>query len=91
MINSLAPKLICRRSVSLYVSKNQKVVITGASGFVGRSVGQFLARNGFEIVSLVRKEPKKTIGFGKVVLIKDFTENHLVSPVQDSLSLLHFI
>lgn len=73
------------------VNKTQKVAITGASGFVGRNVGHFLARSGFDVMAIVRKEKKRAINFGQVVLSEDLTEKEVVSSVRGSIALLHFI
>lgn len=73
------------------MNQGNKVAISGANGFVGRNVGQFLASNGFDMISIVRKERKKTISFGQTVLSEDLTENHLASSVRGSIALLHFI
>jgi len=70
---------------------NNKIAISGASGFVGKSVGKFLAQNGFDIVSIVRKGKKKTINFGKTVISEDLTENALVPQIKGSVAFLHFI
>lgn len=72
----------------MYVNK---LVITGANGFVGRNVGKFLARNGFDITVLVRKNRKKAVGFGRSVISKDLTESNLVKYMKGSDALLHFI
>ncbi len=74
----------------MYVNKN-KIAISGASGFVGRSVGQFLAKNGFDIVGIVRKGKKKTVNFGQAIVSEDLTENDLTSSVRGSVAFLHFI
>ncbi|MDE1725753.1 MAG: NAD(P)H-binding protein [Thaumarchaeota archaeon] len=68
-----------------------KLVITGANGFVGRNVGKFLARNGFDITALIRKNRKKAVDFGRSVISKDLTENNLAKSVKGSDALLHFI
>lgn len=73
------------------VNKTNKIAITGASGFVGRNVGQFLARNGFDVIGIVRKGKKRTIDFGQAVLSEDLTEKDLVSSVRGSIALMHFI
>jgi uncharacterized protein YbjT (DUF2867 family) len=75
----------------LTVNKTNKIAITGASGFVGRNVSQFLARNGFEVICIVRREKKGTINFGQVVLSEDLTGNNLTSSVKGSIALLHLI
>ena len=68
---------------------HRSVVITGANGFVGRNVGMFLSRNGFETIGLVRKG--RTVTFGKTVTSNALDENSLVSKIQNSDALLHFI
>jgi uncharacterized protein YbjT (DUF2867 family) len=68
-----------------------KITISGANGFVGKNVGKFLARNGFEIVSLVRKGRKKTVDFGRTIISKNLTENSLIGSVKGSVAFLHFI
>jgi NADH dehydrogenase len=72
------------------MNKN-KITISGASGFVGRSVGRLLARNGFDIVGIVRKGKKKTVNFGQEIISEDLTENDLISSVRGSVAFLHFI
>jgi NADH dehydrogenase len=67
------------------------VVITGANGFVGKKIGEFLSKNGFQVVSIVRNGKKKTINFGQVVTTKTFSENNLVSKIKGFDVLLHFI
>jgi len=69
----------------------KKIVISGANGFVGKNVGKFLAKNGFEIVPLVRKGRKKTVDFGRAVISQDLTEDALVDSVKGSVAFLHFI
>ncbi len=71
--------------------KSNKVAISGASGYVGRNVSEFLARNGFDVINIVRKGKKKTINFGHAVISESLTENNLVSSVRGSVALLHFI
>ena len=68
---------------------NPSVVISGANGFVGRNVGMFLSKNGFQTISLVRKG--KTVNFGKTVTSQTLSENNLVSKIRGSDVLLHFI
>jgi uncharacterized protein YbjT (DUF2867 family) len=67
------------------------VVITGANGFIGKKIGEFLSKNGFQVVSIVRNGKKKTINFGQVVTTKTFSENNLVSKIKGFDVLLHFI
>ena len=71
------------------MGKLKQVSITGANGFVGRNIGEFLSQNGFNVVNIVRK--KKAIASGKIIVSKSFSEDRLVSGIKNSLALLHFI
>jgi uncharacterized protein YbjT (DUF2867 family) len=68
---------------------HRSVVITGANGFVGRNVGMFLSKNGFQTISLVRKG--KTVNFGKAITSETLSETNLVSKIRGADALLHFI
>ena len=67
---------------------DKSVAITGANGFVGRNVSNFLLKNGFEVMGLVRKG---RVNFGKSMISKDLSENNLVQKIRGSKALLHFI
>jgi uncharacterized protein YbjT (DUF2867 family) len=69
--------------------ESRSVVITGANGFVGRNVGMFLSKNGFQTIGLVRKG--KTTNFGKAITSETLSENSLVPKIKGSDTLLHFI
>ena len=69
----------------------KQVVITGANGFVGRNVGKFLSKNGFNIIPIVRKNRKRSITFGKAIVSKNLLEDHLLLEIKNSGALLHFI
>ncbi len=66
-----------------------KLVISGSNGFVGRNVGRFLAKSGYEVIALARK--KQQINYGKLVLSKDLTEKKLISYIKGSTAFLHLI
>ncbi|MGI0087122.1 MAG: SDR family oxidoreductase [Nitrosotalea sp.] len=68
-----------------------QIAISGANGFVGKNVGKFLAKNGFDVIPLVRKGRKKAVDFGRAVISEDLTEDVLVSSVKGSAAFLHFI
>ncbi|CUR50879.1 NAD-binding protein [Nitrosotalea devaniterrae] len=68
---------------------HRSVVITGANGFVGRNVGMFLSKNGFQTTSLVRKG--KAVNFGKKITSETLSENSLVPKIRNADALLHFI
>lgn len=69
----------------------KQVAITGANGFVGRNVGKFLSKNGFDVLGIVRKGKKKAITFGRAIVSENLSEDRLVSSTKDSEALLHFI
>ena len=73
------------------MERPNQVVITGANGFVGRNVGKFLSKNGFNIIPIVRKNRKRSITFGKAIVSKNLLEDHLLSEIKNSGALLHFI
>src|SRR6185312_1862249 len=81
------PKLICRHNLCFCMGPS--VVISGANGFVGRNVGMFLSKNGFQITSLVRKG--RTVNFGDTITTEDLSENNLASKIKGSDAFLHFI
>jgi len=68
-----------------------KITISGANGFVGKNVGQFLAKNGFDIIGIVRRGKKRAVNFGQAVISEDLTENDLTIQVRGSIAFLHFI
>jgi len=73
------------------VERLKQVVITGANGFVGRNVGKFLSKNGFNIMPIVRKNRERSITFRRAIVSKNLLEDHLLSEIKNSGALLHFI
>jgi uncharacterized protein YbjT (DUF2867 family) len=73
------------------MSNSKSVVITGANGFVGKNVSKYLSKNGFKIISIVRKGKKKTVCFGECIISENLSESNLVSKIKGSSALLHFI
>lgn len=67
------------------------IAISGANGFVGKNIGRFLAKNGFEVVSLVRKGRKKSVDFGRAVVSENLAESSIVGSIKGSVAFLHFI
>ncbi len=65
-----------------------KIAISGANGFVGKNVARFLAANGFETISIVRKG---RTSFGKTLLTKDLTEKNLANHIKGSVAFLHLV
>jgi NADH dehydrogenase len=73
------------------MSSSKSVVITGANGFVGKNVGKFLSKNGFQIIGIVRIDKEKTVCFGEAIVSETLSESNLVSKIKGSSALLHFI
>ena len=73
------------------MERPNQVVITGANGFVGRNVGKFLSKNGFNIMPIVRKNRERSITFRRAIVSKNLLEDHLLSEIKNSGALLHFI
>ncbi len=73
------------------MKQSRSVVITGANGFVGRNVGKFLSKDGFDVIGLVRKGNEKSINFARVISSETLSENYLVSKIKGCSALLHFI
>ncbi len=67
----------------------RKLVISGSNGFVGRNVGRFLSKEGYEVIALARK--KQQTNFGKLILSKDLTEKKLIGYLKSSTAFLHLI
>ncbi len=68
---------------------NPSVVISGANGFVGRNVGMFLSKSGFQTIGLVRKG--KTVNFGDIITTENLSEKNLASKIKGASAFLHFI
>ena len=73
------------------MNSSGSIVITGANGFIGRNIGKFLSKNGFEIIGIVRKGKEKKVNFGKAIISKTLSESSLVSKIKGYNALLHFI
>ena len=73
------------------MSKSKSIVITGANGFVGKNVSEYLSKNGFKIIGIVRKGKEKSICFGKCIISENLSERNLVSKIKGASALLHFI
>ena len=63
--------------------------MTGANGFVGKNVGNALAKRGISVVGIVRKG--SSINFVDVITSEDLSENYLTSKLHGCTAFLHFI
>jgi nucleoside-diphosphate-sugar epimerase len=71
--------------------QGRSIVITGANSFVGRNVGKFLSKKGFQIIGLARKGREKKVNYGRLITIKTLSEHNLASKIKGTEALLHFI
>jgi len=67
---------------------DRSVIVTGANGFVGKNISQFLLQNGFSVTGIVRKG---RVNFGRTIISRDLLEHGLEHKIQGSDVLLHFI
>ena len=71
-----------------------KIAIAGANGFMGKNMGKFLVKKGFEVLGLVRNEKGARIvkDYGGKPFIVDYNdENSIVKAVHGCTVLFHFI
>src|SRR5256885_143160 len=66
-----------------------KIAMSGANGFVGKNVGNALAKRGISVVGIVRKG--SSINFVDVITSEDLSENYLTSKLHGCTAFLHFI
>lgn len=75
-----------------FLEKVSRVLVTGATGFVGRNVVRALVRKGFEVIALVRR-PDKAAALpsldGVCVVAFDLSDGELPRAVLGSNALIH--
>lgn len=72
------------------LSKNLQIVVTGASGFVGRNVRKFLYENQINLVSISRKDFKKFKNETKIIS-KNYDEKIILPKIKHSDALIHLV
>lgn len=72
------------------MSKNTQVVVTGASGFVAKNVRKFLSQNGFNLISISRKNFTKFKNETKIVSL-NYAEKDILPKIKNSHGLIHLV
>ncbi|MGI0090007.1 MAG: SDR family oxidoreductase [Nitrosopumilaceae archaeon] len=75
----------------MYNKRSLKVALTGANGFVGRNVGEILAKKGIDVIGIVRKGKAPSITFGTPIISCDLSEKYLVHRLKGCSTLFHLI
>ena len=70
--------------------KNIQIVVTGASGFVARSLRKYLSEQNVNLISISRKNFKQFKNEQKIVSEK-YTEHDLLSKIKKSDALVHLV
>ncbi|MHA7646407.1 SDR family oxidoreductase [Nitrosopumilus sp. S4] len=70
--------------------KLNQVVITGATGFIGKNLRKYLSQNNVRLISISRRDFKPLKNEIKIVS-KNFNEKNLISKIQNSDALIHLI
>jgi len=72
-----------------------KILITGASGYIGSRLLPVLAESGHEIIALVRKSHLKTVPqhlHNKVtVLVGDLLDEHSIPPLPTNIDVAYYL
>ncbi|MGI0082617.1 MAG: SDR family oxidoreductase [Nitrosopumilaceae archaeon] len=75
----------------MYNKRSLKVALTGANGFVGRNVGEILAKKGIDVIGIVRKGNASSITFGTPIISCDLSEKYLAPRLKGCSTLFHLI
>ncbi|MDH3695903.1 MAG: NAD-dependent epimerase/dehydratase family protein [Nitrosopumilus sp.] len=70
--------------------KDNKIVITGASGFVARNLRKHLSEKNIKLISISRSNFKQFKNEHKIVS-KNYDEKHILPKIQNSAALIHLV
>ncbi|MCV0393604.1 MAG: NAD-dependent epimerase/dehydratase family protein [Nitrosopumilus sp.] len=70
--------------------KLNQVVITGATGFIGKNLRKYLSKNNVKLISISRRDFKPLKNEIKIIS-KNFDEKNIISKIQNSDALIHLI
>ena len=72
------------------LSKEQKLLVTGASGFIGRNCCRSLINNGFDVIAIIRSEDKYLESLGVKCIITDlFDSDNYIECIAKSNIIIH--
>ncbi len=72
------------------MTKDFQIVVTGASGFVAKSVRKYLSENNVKLISISRKNFKKFKNETKIVS-KNYDEKTILPKIKNSTGLIHLV
>ncbi|QUC65737.1 NAD(P)H-binding protein [Nitrosopumilus sp. K4] len=72
------------------MTRNLKIVVTGASGFVGKNLRKFLAKNNIDVVSISRNNFKKLKNETKIIT-KNYDEKIILPKIKNASALIHLV
>ena len=72
------------------MANNQKIVVTGASGFIAKNLRQYLSENNIELISISRNDFKKFKCESKIIS-KNYDEQKILEKIKNSDALIHLV
>ncbi|MFQ5440221.1 MAG: NAD-dependent epimerase/dehydratase family protein [Nitrosopumilaceae archaeon] len=72
------------------MEKDFQVVVTGASGFVAKSIRKYLSKNNVKLISISRKNFRKFKNETKIVS-RNYDEKVLLPRIKNSFALIHLV
>ena len=76
--------------MEILVVKHNQIVVTGASGFVAKTLRQYLAKQNINLISISRNNFKQLKNEQKIVS-KKYNEKDLLSKIKNSDALIHLV
>ncbi len=70
--------------------KSLKIVVTGASGFIGKNLRKYLSEKNIELISISRKDFKNFKCETKIIS-KNYEEKSIIKKIQNSDVLIHLV
>lgn len=74
----------------MILEKDFQVVVTGASGFVAKSIRKYLSKNNVKLISISRKNFRKFKNETKIVS-RNYDEKVLLPRIKNSFALIHLV
>jgi len=72
------------------VVKSQKIVVTGASGFIAKNLRKYLSEKNIELISISRNDFKNFKNEIKIIS-KNYNEKNILKKIQNSDALIHLV
>jgi NADH dehydrogenase len=72
------------------VVKSQKIVVTGASGFIAKNLRKYLSEKDIELISISRNDFKNFKNEIKIIS-KNYNEKNILKKIQNSDALIHLV